>query len=264
MADNIRFGRPEATRQEVEAAARAIGAEPVILELPDGYDTEVGERGALLSAGQRQLVAFARAWLADPALLILDEATSSLDVATETRVTEAMRRLRQGRTTIVIAHRLSTVIEADQIAVIEDGRVVEPVHPTSCSPAAASCRPLRPLARRRRMTGLDAAACSRQEAGPERHGRRQLARGQLASRVRLAGEDGPPVADAGMCGSIPPGRGSIHRGGARDLRLQPAADDRDHRQLEPAGWRAAPAQDPEPAPSGCCPPPPPLLQGQVG
>jgi ABC-type multidrug transport system fused ATPase/permease subunit len=125
VADNIRFGRPEATRAEVEAAARAIGAEPVIMALPHGYDTEVGERGALLSAGERQLVAFARAWLADPALLILDEATSSLDVATETRVTEAMRRLRQGRTTIVIAHRLSTVIEADQIAVIQDGRGVE-------------------------------------------------------------------------------------------------------------------------------------------
>jgi ATP-binding cassette, subfamily B, bacterial len=125
VADNIRFGRPEASRAEVEAAARAIGAEPVILALPDGYDTEVGERGALLSAGERQLVAFARAWLADPTLLILDEATSNLDVATETRVTEAMRRLRQGRTTIVIAHRLSTVIEADQIAVVEDGQVVE-------------------------------------------------------------------------------------------------------------------------------------------
>jgi ATP-binding cassette, subfamily B, bacterial len=125
VADNIRFGRPDATRAEVEAAARAIGAEPVIMALPHGYDTEVGERGALLSAGERQLVAFARAWLADPALLILDEATSNLDVATETRVSEAMRRLRQGRTTIVIAHRLSTVIEADQIAVIRDGRVVE-------------------------------------------------------------------------------------------------------------------------------------------
>jgi ATP-binding cassette, subfamily B, bacterial len=125
VADNIRFGRPEATRAQVEAAARAIGAEPVIRALPQGYDTEVGERGALLSAGERQLVAFARAWLADPALLILDEATSNLDVATETRVTEAMRRLRQGRTTIVIAHGLSTVVEADQIAVIEDGRVVE-------------------------------------------------------------------------------------------------------------------------------------------
>jgi ABC-type multidrug transport system fused ATPase/permease subunit len=85
------------------------------MALPHGYDTEVGERGALLSAGERQLVAFARSWLADPTLLILDEATSNLDVATETRVTEAMRRLRQGRTTVVIA----------QIAVIEDGRVVE-------------------------------------------------------------------------------------------------------------------------------------------
>jgi len=125
VADNIRFGRPEATRAEVEAAARAVGAEPVILELPQGYDTEVGERGALLSAGQRQLVAFARAWLADPALLILDEATSNLDVATEARVQQALRRLRRGRTTIIIAHRLSTVVEADQIAVIEDGRVVE-------------------------------------------------------------------------------------------------------------------------------------------
>jgi ATP-binding cassette, subfamily B, bacterial len=125
VADNIQFGRPEATRAQVEAAARAIGAEPVILALPHGYDTEVGEHGALLSAGERQLIAFARAWLADPAVLILDEATSNLDVATETRVSEAMRRLRQGRTTIVIAHRLSTVVEADQIAVIQDGRVVE-------------------------------------------------------------------------------------------------------------------------------------------
>jgi ATP-binding cassette, subfamily B, bacterial len=125
VADNIRFGRPEATRREVEAAARAVGAEPVILDLPDGYDTEVGERGALLSAGQRQLVAFARAWLADPAVLLLDEATSNLDVATEARVQQALRRLRKGRTTIIIAHRLSTVVEADQIAVIEDGRVVE-------------------------------------------------------------------------------------------------------------------------------------------
>jgi ATP-binding cassette, subfamily B, bacterial len=125
VADNIRFGRPEASRAEVEAAARAIGADQVIMALPHGYDTEVGERGTLLSAGERQLVAFARAWLADPAVLILDEATSNLDVATETRVTEAMRRLREGRTTIVIAHRLSTVIEAGQIAMIEDGQVVE-------------------------------------------------------------------------------------------------------------------------------------------
>jgi ATP-binding cassette subfamily B protein len=125
VADNIRFGRPEASRQEVERAARAVGADTVIEGLPAGFDTEVGERGVLLSAGERQLVAFARAWIADPALLILDEATSNLDVVTEARVQQALRRLRRGRTTILIAHRLSTVLEADQVAVIEDGRVVE-------------------------------------------------------------------------------------------------------------------------------------------
>src|SRR5829696_9051264 len=125
VLDNIRFGRPDATRAQVEAAARAVGADQVIAGLPDGYDTQVGERGALLAAGEKQLVAFARAWIADPALLILDEATSNLDAASEARISEAMRRLRQGRTTIVIAHRLSTVIEANQIAVIENGRVVE-------------------------------------------------------------------------------------------------------------------------------------------
>jgi ABC-type multidrug transport system fused ATPase/permease subunit len=95
------------------------------MALPQGFDTEVGERGAFLSAGERQLVAFARAWLADPALLILDEATSNLDVATETRVSEAMRRLRHGRTTIVIAHRLSTVQNADRIVVLDRGSIVE-------------------------------------------------------------------------------------------------------------------------------------------
>jgi ATP-binding cassette, subfamily B, bacterial len=125
VADNIGFGRPEATRVEIEAAAEAVGAEPVIAALPQGFDTEVGERGALVSAGERQLVAFARAWIADPALLVLDEATSNLDVVTEAQVQQALRNLRQGRTTIIIAHRLSTVIEADQVAIVEDGRVVE-------------------------------------------------------------------------------------------------------------------------------------------
>jgi ABC-type multidrug transport system fused ATPase/permease subunit len=125
VADNIRFGRPAATRAEIGAAAAAVGAEPVIAGLPHGFDTEVGERGALLSAGERQLIAFARAWMADPALLVLDEATSNLDVVTESQVQAALRRLRQDRTTILIAHRLSTVIEADQVAIVEDGRVVE-------------------------------------------------------------------------------------------------------------------------------------------
>jgi ATP-binding cassette subfamily B protein len=123
--DNIRFGRPGATRAEVEAAARAVGADQVIAGLPDGYDTQVGERGALLAAGERQLVAFARAWIADPALLILDEATSNLDAASEARITDALQRLRSGRTTIIIAHRLTTIAQADQIAVVEDGRIVE-------------------------------------------------------------------------------------------------------------------------------------------
>jgi len=125
VLDNIRFGRPEATRAEVEAAAWAVGADQVIAGLPDGYDTQVGERGALLAAGERQLVAFARAWIADPALLILDEATSNLDAASEARITDALQRLRSGRTTIIIAHRLSTIAQADQIAVVSDGRIVE-------------------------------------------------------------------------------------------------------------------------------------------
>jgi ATP-binding cassette, subfamily B, bacterial len=125
VEDNIRFGRPGASRAEVEAAAAAVGAEPVIAGLTNGFDTEVGERGALLSAGERQLIAFARSWIADPALLVLDEATSNLDVVTEAQVQQALRRLRQDRTTILIAHRLSTVIEADQVAIVEDGRVVE-------------------------------------------------------------------------------------------------------------------------------------------
>ena len=101
----------------------------MIRALPHGYDTEVGERGALLSAGERQLVAFARAWLADPALLLLDEATSNLDAVSEARVTDALQRLRAGRTTIIIAHRLTTIAQADQIAVVSDGRIVESGRP---------------------------------------------------------------------------------------------------------------------------------------
>jgi ATP-binding cassette subfamily B protein len=125
VADNIRFGRPDASREEVVAAARAVGADQVVARLPDGYDTEVGERGVRLAAGERQLVAFARAWLADPVLLLLDEATSQLDAASEARVRRALRTLRQGRTTILIAHRLTSVLDADQVAVVEDGRLVE-------------------------------------------------------------------------------------------------------------------------------------------
>ena len=125
VADNITIGRPDATREEVESAAKAIGAHDFIAALPDGYDTDVRKRGGRISAGQRQLVAFARALLADPAVLILDEATSSLDVPGERAVQHAMRTVLRGRTAVVIAHRLSTVEIADRVLVMRDGRIVE-------------------------------------------------------------------------------------------------------------------------------------------
>jgi ABC-type multidrug transport system fused ATPase/permease subunit len=131
VADNIALGRPEATREEIEAAAEAIGADAFIEALPDGYETDVGKRGSRLSAGQRQLVAFARAFLADPAVLILDEATSSLDVPTERAVQRALRTVLADRTALIIAHRLSTVEIADRVLVIEGGLVVEDGAPAS-------------------------------------------------------------------------------------------------------------------------------------
>jgi ATP-binding cassette subfamily B protein len=125
VAENIGFGRPGASREEIEAAARAIGADAFIRALPDGYDTDVRKRGGRLSAGQRQLVAFARAFLADPAVLILDEATSSLDIPSERLVQRALRTILADRTAIVIAHRLSTVEIADRVLVLDHGGVVE-------------------------------------------------------------------------------------------------------------------------------------------
>jgi len=125
VAENIAFGRPEASRQEIIAAARAVGADEFILGLEGGYETQLGERGSRLSLGQRQLVAFARALLADPRLLILDEATSSVDIGTERKIERALRRLLQGRTAFIIAHRLSTIRDADLIVVLEHGQVVE-------------------------------------------------------------------------------------------------------------------------------------------
>jgi ABC-type multidrug transport system fused ATPase/permease subunit len=125
VRENIAFGRPEADEEQVRAAAAAVGALEFIAELPDGLDTEVGERGVQLSAGQRQLLAFARALIADPRILILDEATSNVDQHTEQRIERALRRLLSGRTSIVIAHRLSTIRRAGRIVVLEHGRVVE-------------------------------------------------------------------------------------------------------------------------------------------
>jgi ABC-type multidrug transport system fused ATPase/permease subunit len=125
VSDNIAFGRPDASIEDIRAAATAVGAHEFIMRLEDGYDTDVQERGTRLSLGQRQLVAFARALLADPRLLILDEATSSVDIGTERRIETALRTLLAGRTAFVIAHRLSTIRGADLIVVLEHGQIVE-------------------------------------------------------------------------------------------------------------------------------------------
>jgi ABC-type multidrug transport system fused ATPase/permease subunit len=125
VSENIAFGRPDAGDEQIRSAATAVGADEFISELPHGYDTEVGERGAQLSAGQRQLIAFARALIADPRILILDEATSNVDLHTEGRIEAALRRLLAGRTSIVIAHRLSTIRQAGRIVVLEHGQIAE-------------------------------------------------------------------------------------------------------------------------------------------
>jgi len=125
VAENIAFGRPGASTGEIRAAAAAVGADEFVGRLERGYDTQVGERGAQLSAGQRQLIAFARALIADPRILILDEATASVDLHTEARIEDGLRRLLAGRTAIVIAHRLSTIRRAGRIVVLEHGRIVE-------------------------------------------------------------------------------------------------------------------------------------------
>jgi ABC-type multidrug transport system fused ATPase/permease subunit len=125
VRDNIAFGKPDAAPDEIVAAAQAVGAHDFVMRLEDGYETNLQERGTRLSLGQRQLVAFARALLADPRILILDEATSSVDIGTEQRIEQALRRLLAGRTAFIIAHRLSTIRDADLIVVLEHGRVVE-------------------------------------------------------------------------------------------------------------------------------------------
>ncbi|THJ68435.1 ABC transporter ATP-binding protein [Arthrobacter echini] len=125
VAENIALGKPEASREEIVAAARSVGAEEFILDLPEGFDTDVNKRGGRVSAGQRQLISFARAFLADPAVLILDEATSSLDIPSERLVQEGLQKLLGSRTALIIAHRLSTVAIADRVLVVQDGRVVE-------------------------------------------------------------------------------------------------------------------------------------------
>jgi ABC-type multidrug transport system fused ATPase/permease subunit len=125
VLDNIRFARPSADIEEVKRVARIVGAHGFVAALPDGYETEVQEGGGGLSTGQRQLISFARALLADPRVLILDEATSSVDAESERRIERAMDVLFSGRTSVIVAHRLSTVRYADEILVVDDGRIVE-------------------------------------------------------------------------------------------------------------------------------------------
>jgi ATP-binding cassette subfamily B protein len=122
--DNIRFGRPDASEAEVEAAARAAAAHDFVEALPDGYDSFLGERGVMLSGGQKQRIAIARAILRDAPVLLLDEATSALDAESERLVQAAVDELSQGRTTLIVAHRLATVKKADRIVVMEEGRIV--------------------------------------------------------------------------------------------------------------------------------------------
>src|SRR5262249_31379665 len=124
IRDNVRVGKPEATEAEVDAALDALGLRTRFESLPDGLDTEVRERGSRLSAGERQLVSLARAALADPALLVLDEATSNLDPGTEHAVEHALEQLTESRTVVVVAHRLSTAARADRVAVVDDGGLV--------------------------------------------------------------------------------------------------------------------------------------------
>jgi ATP-binding cassette subfamily B protein len=130
VSENIRLGKPDASFAEVQKAARAVGAHEFIEALPEGYDTDVNKRGGRLSAGQRQLVSFARAFIADPRVLILDEATASLDIPSERLVQHGLKTLLADRTAIIIAHRLSTVDIADRILVMEDGRIVEDGSPS--------------------------------------------------------------------------------------------------------------------------------------
>jgi ATP-binding cassette subfamily B protein len=125
VLENLRYARPEASMDEIEAAARAAAIHDRVMELPEGYDTVVGERGYKLSGGEKQRVAIARVLLKDPRVLILDEATSALDTVSERLIQAALVRLMEGRTTIAIAHRLSTILAADQILVYDRGRIVE-------------------------------------------------------------------------------------------------------------------------------------------
>ena len=125
VLDNLRYGNPEATMDQIKAAVKSVSADEVIARMDKGYESDVGEGGDLLSTGEKQLLSFARAILADPRIFVLDEATSSIDTVTEKKIQDAIEHLMKGRTSFVIAHRLSTIRQADLILVIQDGKIVE-------------------------------------------------------------------------------------------------------------------------------------------
>ena len=138
MRENIAFGVPGATDEEVERAARMAQAHEFVAALPDGYETVIGERGITLSGGQRQRIAIARAILVDPRVLVLDDATASVDATTEAQIRLGLREAMRGRTTLIVAHRLSTISLADEIVVLDHGRIVARGTATSCSRRATS------------------------------------------------------------------------------------------------------------------------------
>ena len=125
MLDNLKYGNPDATMEQIKAAVKAVSADTVIEKMEKGYESEVGEGGDNLSTGEKQLISFARAILADPAIFVLDEATSSIDTVTEKLIQDAIETLMKGRTSFVIAHRLSTIRQADIILVVKDGKIIE-------------------------------------------------------------------------------------------------------------------------------------------
>ena len=184
VAGNIAYARPDASLDEIQLAAERAQAAGFIDELPDGYDTRVGERGLTLSGGQRQRIAIARAFLADPRILILDDATSSVDATTEREIKAALREVMEGRTTFVIAHRLSTIALADDIVVLEKGRVDRPRHPRRAARRVRRSTPRSPP-RACRTRSSSTATRSRRWRACERASRRP--RPPLARDLRAAG-----------------------------------------------------------------------------
>ena len=181
IAENIRYARPNATYEEVVQAARSVGAAEIIERMPDGYDTIIQERGVGLSLGQRQIIAFARAMLADPRILILDEATANLDTATEQIVQRGIRELTQGRTSLIIAHRLSTIRDADVIVVVEDGRIIETGNHETLIEARGAYYRLYSLGFEQAATGAHDGASTRRNGGRRR-----------GTATAGPGRDGPP------------------------------------------------------------------------